>query len=44
LWRIEWLDGHHDGHGHDHNTYFDRDSARYHLALRLDDRGAGDHA
>jgi hypothetical protein len=44
LRRVERLDRHHDGHGHGHNTYFDGDTARYHLALRLDDRGAGYHA
>jgi hypothetical protein len=44
LWRVERLDYHHDGHGHRHNTYFDGDTARYDLFLRLDDRGAGHHA
>ena len=37
LRRVERLDRHHDGHGHRHNIYLDGDTARYHLALPLDD-------
>ncbi|HEV8105649.1 MAG TPA: hypothetical protein VGP69_18105 [Gaiellaceae bacterium] len=44
MWRVERLDRHHDGHGHRHDTYFDGDTDRYHVAVRLDDRGAGYHA